>query len=179
MTSWRKDDRTVEIPPGIGVEGLLRMVGSVLRAPGNVQSLSIEGSRLSVARVLPPEIEDLQQDPFGVVDLNPYAILRNCPEIEEVDTAGAEHLLPSILLALERLGEKNLHPISWVCRAGDQKWWLGQLGRVFKDKTRASFLLGVPFYEGKDMPERKLALFAGRTRSDSNLDTSFVMLLVR
>lgn len=174
MNEYKDILKEVQVPPGTGHRGFLRVIEEILKLP-RIQEISINAMGVvSYRQSVPVEAESegptLAQVNFS--NLEPYNIVRNSVVEELPDlppTVGAPYALTMMLAAVSIA---SLYPLAFVVSPSSTLWdWL-QRTAPKEVLMRKEQLYGLPLYTDRLVEDHVLLLCAGFSPSRDIADTN-------
>ncbi len=165
MPAYEEEVKTVKVPPGTGVAGLVKAVTSILELP-RVQTISITvGKPIEYRRLRKPEEPELNVD-LDLTTLMPWQVVR----------AGAiSEIRPSSMNAAIVIGQlfmqsniDGYNPVAFV-GSPTSKFWAWYTGTTQLLASREE-LYGLPFLTDEGVPDEALILCSALGRRASMVD---------
>lgn len=165
MPDYTEVHRTIDVPPGSGVDGVLRTIETILKQT-RVQEIHIRRGKVEYKRY----IRDDQPEDELKVDLStlmPMAVVRNTL-IEEITPLNdnAAVIISQLFAAATKDG---YNAIGFACSPNSTFWaWHGRTTGVVLNQGEA---YGIPIFLDGDFPEEVLVLCAAFSREARLVDT--------
>lgn len=164
MPTYEEETKTVDVPQGAGIPGLLKVISSLLELP-RVQNISIDKNKVSYRRFRKPE-EPIQNVEIEFDSIMPWQIVRSRP-ITEVNIVSINAaVVVGQLFSLASMDGYN--PVAFVASPSTKlwAWYTGTTTLV----TNREDLHGLPVYFDQHVPEEALVLCVAYGRRAAMVD---------
>ena len=166
MPNYIEEEKTVDVPPGTGVPGVVRAVETILKL-GKIQELTVVPGRVTYIRLRKDE-EPEQLIELDLATLMPSHVVRNCV-LEELHlkSVNAAVVIGQMFFSVALAG---LNPVAFVGSTNSELWaWYEATTQL--TASREEFY-GVPFYADKDIPDEVLVLCSALGRRAAMVDVT-------
>jgi len=157
--------RTVDVPSGTGIDGVLKTIDTILQQ-SRVQEVVIRRGKVEYKRFVKKD-EPEEELKIDLSTLMPWAIIRGT-ELQEIQPLNANAAVV-ISQLFSAAGKDGYNAIALACHPQSHLWeWHGKTTSVLLSKSEA---YGLPIFMDADIPEEGLILCAAFSREARLLDT--------
>jgi len=170
MPEYRETLKSIQLPPGIGIDGYLAAIRQIL-AKGKVKSLTLElGGQVSYKRFMLVDEPEEETQEVKFKEIIPYNVIRVKPIVELQYPVGepAPFVLSRLFFAVATDG---LNAIAFVCSTSStfSRWHLATTGPAHIGVGDTAY--GLPVLRDPEIPDEALLLCAAYNKSSPLSDT--------
>lgn len=166
MPNYEEETKTLEVPAGTGVAGVLRTVEAILQL-GRVQEVVLKTGKATYTRLRKPD------EPERVVDLEletlmPSHVVRGSV-LRELDLKSLNAAVAVGQLFLQASVD-GMNPVAFVSGTTSELWaWYEATTKL---TTSREEFYGVPFYADANIPDEVLVLCCAQSRRAAMIDVT-------
>lgn len=165
MPKYEEEHKTIEVPQGTGIPGLLKAVGSVLELP-RVQNITIgKDGKVAYTRFRKPEEPETNVE-MAFDSLMPWQVVRSHPVTEVSIVSINAAVVVGQLFSLSSM--EGYNPVAFVL-SPSTKFWAWYTATTTLVSSRDD-IHGLSVYTDKHVPEEALILCAAYGRRAEMVD---------